>query len=117
MSRNMLQNQNSVAQLHVGNPAAMLNCADAAHPVSPVQHPYLGRRPWEPRSRGKDAESFGTCEPCSVFGGGPGRLTSSIRRRLRLQDASVFMPAQPRSAGDPPAAIWAALVLSRALGS
>lgn len=109
-----IQNVDSVFQLHAGNTAGMLMAADPAHCVCPRAHLCLGTWPSYPVASGKQSPGLLGTSPKA----GTRRSPSFRERGERLSRREVVVGTQPtrtRTAGNPPAPIWAALVIQRAV--
>lgn len=109
------QSEASTANRRTGNLLNPVTGVFAAHCVVPVKHQYLGKRSVDTDScdRRRTASTVGhlasnASSPRVVFSAG--HAPSKCRRTMRPSNAG-----QP--AGDPPAAIWAALVLTRSMCS
>lgn len=109
------QNQDSVSQLHRGDFAGLLNVADSAHSVPSPMHGLPDRRTSNPGACGKQVP--GLLECYSGTGVRRSRSQSECGQRLRQRITVGIRPAQVRTVGNPPAAVWAALVIRRALSS
>ena len=112
MLRNM-QNLGSVFQLRAGDFAGMLTAADPVHGVRSAEHLCSGKRPSRLGASGK--QSPGLLECASGSGLRRSRSLRYCREQLSRRDVVGVKPTRPRTAGDPPAAIWAALVIQRAM--
>lgn len=110
MLRN-IQNVDSAIQLHCGDTAVMSMAGDSAHCVQ--ANPCLGT--WQSYSgaSGKQSPGLLGCNP-----------TAGTRRSFSYRESGEQLsrrlvvgiePTRTRTAGDPPAPIWAALVIQRAV--
>lgn len=106
----VLMSMNS--QVNVSNvqrQSSLVRGIDGAHRMTPSKHSYHAKRSSDPARfmMGRDlgCESTGTAGSCSV--------NEQLPRPLASEQLTTLV----RPAGDPPAAIWAALVISNALSS
>ena len=131
-----IENVNSV-QINAGEKLVVVIGAEAARRANPKQHlhfgkPQHGKRPADsaPASRSYSRDISSSCRgtACRMsFAGMPafdtagtgGDTTARTRDRDVRAGGASQLPASPRVAANavasPPAAIWAALVISRAL--
>ncbi len=99
------QNIGSVVQVQAGNISGVVaNAADAHRPVL-THSPGLRKRSTAMRMRRTDPTG------CPDTWPGGSVLTTELAREPES------FPAPARPAGSPPAAIWASLILSRAMSS
>lgn len=110
MLRNM-QNVDSVFQLHFGDTAAMLMAGVPAHCVQ--ANPCLGT--WSSYSGASGKQSPGLLGCIPKAGTRRSRSFRERGERLRRRLDVGCQPARTRTAGDPPAPAWAALVIQRAV--
>jgi hypothetical protein len=105
----LVSNRISSLSVPAGNFLGKARKADAAHRPLPLLHRDLGKRP--AKRRRPDKPGFG----CSTAG--TGDLHSFRRRNERRSPGgpSLNIAMRPRVVGEPAAALWAALVVSRAL--
>ena len=109
MSQN-IQNRCSVFQIHAQNQFDLAGGAEAANRVAPAKHSSLGKRFSDPAPSGlASPENLGLSTEIGT-GGGSTRISGERRHEVSERTLS-------RAAGEPPAAIWAALVISRAMCS
>lgn len=112
MLRNM-QKVDSVFQLHFGDTAAMLTAGDPAHCVHSNAHLCLGT--WLSYSGASGKQSPGLLGSIPKAGTRQSRSYRECGERLRRRLVVGVEPTRTRTAGDPPAPIWAALVIQRAV--
>lgn len=102
------QNQASVFSIHAENQNGLAFGTDRDHRRTSATRPYAGnRRP--------DSTLFGTDGL-----GGTGAETGegcSKHEQLSLRERSEVLPTLSRIPGDPPAAVWAMLVINRVMSS
>lgn len=102
------QNQCSIFLIRAAGRAGLASGTDFARRNTSAKHPRSGKRPSDstmcgPHGLGRTgAETGDSLHQCE---------------RLSLRDWSGRVPVRSRVAGDPPAAIWATLVLSRTMSS
>ena len=110
------QSQNSVAQVQAGNIFGMVAVAGSAHRIARPKHRCLGKRPSDPtryRTWSLGDPRTTTGDDCS-----PELSDEQLSLRERPRSVSVEQPVRvARVTGDPAAALWAAMVLSRAMCS
>jgi len=99
------QNIGSVVRFHAGNITGMVRNADGVHRPALMKSPGLGKHSSATRER----LTYRTDCPDTWPGG-------SVLE-TELAETPESFPATARTAGDPPAAIWASLVLTRAMSS
>ena len=102
------QNQASVFSIHAENQNGLAFGADRDHRMPAAKRPYLGNRRPDSTLSGSDGL------------GGSGAETGdgcSKRERLSLRERSEPLPTMSRIPGDPPAAVWAMLVINRVMSS
>lgn len=105
----LVSNRISSILAQTGNVSGQVREAIATHRALPLSHRDLGLRPIKRRRH--DKPGFG----CSTAGTGG---LQSFRRRSERRSASgpsLDIAMRPQVVGDPAAAVWAALVVSRAL--
>ena len=110
------QSQNSVAQVQAGSIFSLVAVAGSAHRIPRPKHRCLGKRPVDPTQYG--TWSLGDTRT----GTGDNCLAERSDERLSLRERPRSVPVESpvrvsRVAGDPAAALWAAMVLSRAMCS
>ena len=111
------QSQNSVAQVQAGNYFGMVAVAGSAHRIPDPKHRCLGKRPADPTR-------YGTWCLDTRTGIGDDYSSEQSDEQLSLRECPrpLSVPVESpvrvsRVAGDPAAALWAAMVLSRAMCS
>lgn len=111
------QSQNAVAQVQAGNIFGMVAVAGSAHRIARPKHRCrLGKRPTDPTRYG----TWYLGETRTTTGDDCSAELSDERLSLRERPRSVSAQQPVRVArvsGDPAAALWAAMVLSRAMCS
>ena len=108
MSRN-IQNLESVVQLQAGVQLGMGAGIEVASRHSSLKHLYLGKRPSDPASSGRWCRTTcGTRAEAGLFS--DSRSERSVRHPAT--DTLAAMPSMP---GDPPAGIWARLIVAASL--
>ena len=99
----------SVAPISVGQRVAMTQGGKAAHRHSPAKHPYFGKRL-------SDGSLIKAADGLDGLGVEIGDACSDTEQTSR-RDRHGVTPNRLRTVGNPPAAAWAMLVISRAMSS
>ena len=111
------QNNQPVVQNHVANCChAVVNGTGMVRGIALPQRDLMGKRPSEPAGRSKRRASASARRERTVQRDVLSRGSMSDAAEAMRVDSSYRMTRTLR-AGDPPAAIWATLVNSRALSS
>ncbi len=99
----------SVSPISVGPRVAMTRGGKAAHRPSPVKHPYFGKRL-------SDGSLIKAADGLDGLGVEIGDACSQTEQ-TSWRDRHGVTPNRSRTVGNPPAAAWAMLVISRAMSS